>query len=169
MGSPDIMAAWDEMCLKCAEYDAMVEQRDAARALAERRAGEIAAMKEQLRTLTSGFWYVDFHNPYLSAGHYLCLTADERVTMESLAAAPPPAPTEAGAWNAEGSILYRIAVEAEEVVSNLDLDPRALAALSAAESTGEIVEAIDRLRILIAAYPVPPAPAAAGEDAGGTR
>jgi hypothetical protein len=28
MGSPEIMAAWDEMCLKCAEYDAMVEQRD---------------------------------------------------------------------------------------------------------------------------------------------
>jgi hypothetical protein len=65
--------------------------RAAALALAERRAGEIAAMKEQLRTLTSGFWYVDFHNPYLSAGYYLCLTADERVTMESLAAAPPPA------------------------------------------------------------------------------
>lgn len=66
-------------------------ERDAALALAERRAGKIAAMKGRLRTLTSGFWYVDSHNPYLSAGHYLRLTADERVMMESLAATPPAA------------------------------------------------------------------------------
>jgi hypothetical protein len=65
--------------------DATRDDRDAARALAEERAGEIAAMQAKLRTLIAGFWYVDSRHPYLSAGHYLRLTADERLAMEELA------------------------------------------------------------------------------------
>lgn len=30
MGSPDIMAVWDEMCWKATDYDALVLERDAA-------------------------------------------------------------------------------------------------------------------------------------------
>jgi hypothetical protein len=120
MGSPEIMAAWDEMCLKCAEYDAMVEQRDEARrintectaiwkaqervmarmcaerdaalALAERRAGECDTLRAMLTRRE-----VQWANGSDHDG--LCPICDawehdghaEGCALAALVAAPPPA------------------------------------------------------------------------------
>jgi hypothetical protein len=56
-------------------------------------------------------------------------------------------PREAGASaHATDDLCARLVAAAEELLTTLDLDPAAMDALRDADQTGEIIEAIDRLR-----------------------
>jgi hypothetical protein len=181
MGSPEIMAAWDEMRLKCAEYDAMVEQRDEARrintertaiwkaqervmarmceerdaalALAERRAGECDTLRAMLTRRE-----VQWANGSDHDG--LCPICDawehdghaEGCALAALAAAPPSTATN------------------EDVLQRLITVATRLCDVSWGND-GRLWEMRCELRdVLESLAPAsPPATAAAGEDAGGMR
>jgi hypothetical protein len=99
MGSPEIMAAWDEMCLKCVEYDAMVEQRDEARRINRERT---AIWKAQERVMARMCEERDVAlalaerragaiNAFVAAvGHTIIMDGPVEAAWNALVAAAPP-------------------------------------------------------------------------------